>query len=170
MMIWAMDLGSSQSAICTLDTTTGKVRHGSCRTQAARIRALLQRQRPDLVVVEISPLAALVHDLAVDLGLAIQVADTTQDAWRWWNVKRKTDRDDALKLARLAALGQINPVHIPEPRMRQWREGPAEDRHCGGDAAIVGGGLGHAAGPSAVPPGAARAGRLIGRRGRRTEA
>jgi transposase len=122
MMIFAMDLGSSKSAICTLDTVTGQVRHSSCRTQAARIRTLLQRQRPDLVVVEISPLAAMVHDLAVGLGLAIQVADTTQDAWRWRNVKRKTDRDDALKLARLAALGQINPVHIPEPRMRQWRE------------------------------------------------
>jgi len=122
MMIFAMDLGSSKSAICTLDTGSGQVQHGSCPTQAAKIRTLLQRRRPDLVVVEVSPLAAMVHDVAVELGLAIQVADPTQDAWRWRNVKRKTDRDDALKLARLAALGQINPVHIPEPRMRQWRE------------------------------------------------
>ena len=41
---------------------------------------------------------------------------------RWKNVKRKTDRDDALKLARLAALGQLQPVHIPPPRIRQWRQ------------------------------------------------
>jgi transposase len=73
-------------------------------------------------VIEICPLAALVHDLAVELGIAVQVADTTQDAWCWKNVKRKTDHDDALKLARLSALGQINCVHIPSPTMRQWRK------------------------------------------------
>jgi transposase len=121
MLIFAMDLGSSKSAFCLLDTETLVQRAGTCPTQAAKLRKLLDRHRPALVVVEISPLAAMVHDVAQELGLAIQVADTTQDAWRWRNVKRKTDRDDALKLAKLAALGQINPVHIPNPRMRQWR-------------------------------------------------
>jgi transposase len=121
MLIFAMDLGSSKSAFCLFDTQTGVQRHGVCHTDAERIGRLLQRQRPALVVVEISPLAAMVHDLAHSLGVPVQVADTTQDAWRWRNVKRKTDRDDALKLARLAALGQINPVHIPDPLMRQWR-------------------------------------------------
>lgn len=121
MLILAMDLGSSKSAFCLLDTETLVQRHGACRTDAESVRNLLHRDRPALVVVEISPLAAMVHDVAQELGLAIQVADTTQDAWRWRNVKRKTDRDDALKLAKLAALGQINPVHIPDPLMRQWR-------------------------------------------------
>jgi transposase len=55
------------------------------------------------------------------LNLEIQVADPTQDAWKWKNVKRKTDQDDALKLARLSALEQLNLVHIPSPAMRQWR-------------------------------------------------
>lgn len=122
MLIFAMDLGVSKSAICLLDTKTLAVRQGGCRTSAERIRTLLQRHRPDLVVVEVSPLAAMVHDVGVALGLRVLVADTTQDAWRWKNVKRKTDRDDALKLARLAAIEQINPVHIPDPQMRQWRE------------------------------------------------
>ena len=81
-----MDLGSSKSAICTLDTATGAVRHSPCRTQAARIHSLLQRQRPNLVVIEISPLAAMVHDVAVSLGIAIQVADAAQEAWRWRSV------------------------------------------------------------------------------------
>jgi transposase len=120
-LVFATDRGSSKSALCTLDTATGAVRHSTCRTQAARIRTLLQRPRPALVVIEISPLAALVHDVAVSLGIAIQVADATQDAWRWRNVKRQTDRDYARKLARLAALGQLNPVHLPEPQMRPWR-------------------------------------------------
>jgi transposase len=51
----------------------------------------------------------------------VQVADTTQDAWRWKHVKRKTDRDDAFKLVRLALLEQINPVHMPTPAVRQMR-------------------------------------------------
>ena len=122
MLILAIDLGMCKSAICLFDTQTGEVRNHMVPTEAERIRKLLTRERPDLAVVEISPLAAMVHDVAQELGVAIQVADTTQDAWRWRNVKRKTDRDDALKLARLAALGQINPVHIPTPQMRQWRE------------------------------------------------
>ena len=85
-MIFALDRGSSQSALCTLDTCTGAVRHSLCRTQAARIRTPLQRPRPNLVVIQILPLAALVHDVAVSLGIAIQVADATQEAWRWRSV------------------------------------------------------------------------------------
>jgi transposase len=122
MLILALDLGLSKSAVCLFDTHTNRVRHDTCPTQPEQLQALFEQQRPDLVVVEICPLAATVYDLARSLGLGIIVADTTQDAWRWRNVKRKTDRDDALKLARLAALDQLNPVHMPTPQMRQWRE------------------------------------------------
>ena len=122
MLILAIDLGWSKSVFCQMDTTTGEVSFGTFATSAAALRDVCQRRRPDQVVVEICPLAGVVHDLGQELGLAVLVADTTQDAWRWKNVKRKTDRDDALKLARLAALGQLNPVHIPPPRIRQWRQ------------------------------------------------
>jgi hypothetical protein len=36
-------------------------------------------------------------------------------------VKRKTDRDDALKLARLAAVGEIEGVPVPPRAIRQWK-------------------------------------------------
>ena len=36
-------------------------------------------------------------------------------------MKRKTDRDDALKLAQLAALEQLPTVHVPAPETRQRR-------------------------------------------------
>jgi transposase len=121
MNIVAIDLGQSKSVFCRFDTATGEFRFGVVSTTAERLRTLLHRERPDQVAVEICPLAATVHDIAAELGLDLIVADTTQDAWRWKNNKRKTDRDDALKLARLAALGQLNPVHIPSPKMRQWR-------------------------------------------------
>jgi transposase len=37
------------------------------------------------------------------------------------HIKRKTDRDDALKLAKLAALGQLVPVYIPCRQQREYR-------------------------------------------------
>jgi transposase len=72
-------------------------------------------------VIESGPLAARVHDLATAAQVVVLVADTTQDAWQWKNVQRKTDADDASKLVRLAALRQINPVHIPAPAVRERR-------------------------------------------------
>lgn len=49
------------------------------------------------------------------------VANANQEAWRWKNVKRKTDKDDALKLAKLAALDQILPVDVPVAERHQYR-------------------------------------------------
>ena len=44
-----------------------------------------------------------------------------QNNKRWKNVKRKTDKDDALKLARLAMMGQLKPVHVPTHQGREHR-------------------------------------------------
>lgn len=120
MRILAIDLGQSKSDFA-FGGREGKEQLGCFNTAENQLRKLLKRLAPDQVVIEICPLAARMHDLAQELGIAIVVADTTQDAWAWRNVKRKTDRDDALKLLRLALVGQLNPVHIPSPRMRQWR-------------------------------------------------
>ncbi|HSQ54781.1 MAG TPA: hypothetical protein VLM40_03470, partial [Gemmata sp.] len=65
------------------------------------LRRELTREPIALVVCEASSPAGWLHDLCEVLGLAIVVASTTGAAWQWKNVKRKTDRDDALKLARL---------------------------------------------------------------------
>lgn len=120
MSILAIDLGQSKS-VFVFRSDEGQERFGSFNTRSDELRNLLTKHRPSRVVVEICPLAAMVHDLAAELGIGTLVADTTQDAWTWRNVKRKTDRDDALKLLRLALVDQINPVHMPAPVMRQWR-------------------------------------------------
>lgn len=119
--IFAIDLGKSKSVFCRFNTISGTTQFGSFPTNQDELRKRLERERPDRVVAEICPQAAMVYDVAGALKIEVQIADTTQDAWQWRNVKRKTDKDDALKLARLSALGQINCVHIPSPRMRQWR-------------------------------------------------
>ncbi len=121
MTILALDLAKSKSTFCNFNTVTGEVTFGDVATKRARLRELLERVHPARVAIEICPLAGWVHDLVRELNIEIQVADPTQDAWKWKNVKRKTDEDDALKLARLSALGQLNLVHIPSPKMRQWR-------------------------------------------------
>jgi transposase len=46
---------------------------------------------------------------------------TNEEAWRWASVKRKTDRDDALKLARMAAMKKLKAVHTPSPEHREFR-------------------------------------------------
>ena len=53
--------------------------------------------------------------------MELEVANPTHDAWRWRNVKRKTDRLDALKLAHLSAARQLPLVHLPQRSVRQWR-------------------------------------------------
>jgi transposase len=73
------------------------------------------------VVIEIGPTVGWVCDLCRGRGIPVEVANPNHEAWRWKNVKRKTDRDDALKLARLSAFGQLPTVHVPEPSVRAWR-------------------------------------------------
>lgn len=121
MRILGMDLGQRKSAWAQVDSTTGELQEGWVSLDDAALRHLLKCRRPDRVVVESGPLAARVHDLLVAQGVAVVVADTTGAAWSWKNVKRKTDPDDARKLVRLALLGQINPVHVPAPAVRQLR-------------------------------------------------
>ena len=121
MNILGMDLGQSKSAWEALNTKTGEVTWGEVRTSEDALSKLLTKIGPDQLVIESCPLAARVHDWATAAGISVLVADTTQDAWQWKNVKRKTDADDASKLARLAAMGQINAVHIPETAVRERR-------------------------------------------------
>jgi transposase len=121
MIILAMDLGQDKSVSCVLSTETGQVKFGTLKTTPTAVHGLLGKVRPDRLVIEICPLAGWVVDLARESGIDVQVADTSGEAWQYKKLKRKTDRDDALKLARLSALDQINCVHVPARPMRQWR-------------------------------------------------
>src|SRR4030095_9456141 len=56
-----------------------------------------------------------------EIGVACKVANTASEAWKYKHAKRKTDRDDALRLAQLEALGQRPEVVVPEKRVREWR-------------------------------------------------
>ncbi len=49
------------------------------------------------------------------------VANTASEAWKFKHLKRKTDKDDALRLAQLYVLDQLPTVTLPPTAIRQWR-------------------------------------------------
>jgi transposase len=121
MKILALDLGNFKSVACDYETQTTKHEFETIVSSKEAVGELLRKRRPDRVVIEICPLAGWVYDLVRELGIEIQVAGTNEQAWRWRNVKRKTDRRDGLKLAHKSALGDLKLVHVPEREIRQWR-------------------------------------------------
>jgi hypothetical protein len=48
-------------------------------------------KEPERVVMEICSIAGWIVDIATALGKGTEVANTSHDAWRWKNVKKKTD-------------------------------------------------------------------------------
>jgi transposase len=119
--ILAIDLGKFRSTACVYEGSTGEHSFTTVRTKPGDIHDLLATRQPQRVVVEIGSAAGWVHDMALTMGLEIQVANPNHDAWRWKNVKRKTDKDDALKLAQLSAMNQLPTLQLPSPKIRQWR-------------------------------------------------
>lgn len=117
--ILAIDLGKFNSVFCWFDPNTGEVDFRTAKTTPDAVRAELLRKAVDQVVIEACSQAGWVHDLCGELGLPCAVANTAGAAWAWKNVKRKTDRDDALKLARLWALGELPIVAVPAAAVRQ---------------------------------------------------
>jgi transposase len=121
MKILAIDLGKFNSVACWLDTATNQSEFETLATQRWAFEQLLSKTQPNQVLIETSSISGWVHDLIQGLDYKVIVANPSAEAWRWKNVKRKTDKDDALKLAKLAALEQISSVHVPKPEQRQYR-------------------------------------------------
>jgi transposase len=121
MNILAIDLGKFNSMICFYDSETQSAEFLQASTSRGYFLSVLKNRRPDLVVMEACGPSGWVKDLCDELEIPTLVCSTNEEAWRWKNVKRKTDRDDALKLARLAALKQLKPTHVPDCRMREYR-------------------------------------------------
>jgi transposase len=119
--ILGLDLGKFKSVACLYDPNTQEARYETISTDPETLRRHLQRLRPDLVVFETCTVAGWVADLCDEMGSPRLVADPMNEAWRWSKVKRKTDRDDALKLARMAALGELPTAYVPPAEARQYR-------------------------------------------------
>lgn len=119
--ILAIDLGKFKSVACIYQVEDGTHRFQTLATTPAAVHDLVVSVGPQRVVIEVGPAAGWVKDLCEALGVTIQIANSNHEAWRWKNVKRKTDKDDALKLAQLSAMNQLPTVTLPGTRVRQWR-------------------------------------------------
>lgn len=124
--ILAVDLGKFNSVACVYERHTHEHRFISVQTTPKSIHDLLvEHQTADptgtLLVIETCDVSGWVYDIATTLGMPVAIANPSHEAWRWTRVKRKTDKDDALKLAKLTLLGQLPTVHMPSPQQRQRR-------------------------------------------------
>jgi transposase len=119
--ILAIDLGKFNSVTCLLNTKTNETEFWTISTDRQYLRTVLTKYEPDLVVIEACGMAGWIHDVCQAEGCQVLVCNPAQEAWKWKNVKRKTDRDDALKLAKLAALDQLVAVHVPCQQQREYR-------------------------------------------------
>jgi transposase len=119
--ILAIDLGKYKSVAC-LYRAGGEPAFATVASNPEALLRLGERHQPAVVVVEACLLAGWVHDLFANAGFACKVANTAAEAWKFKHTKRKTDKDDALRLAQLEALGQLPAVAVPDPPTRQWRQ------------------------------------------------
>jgi transposase len=120
-VIVAVDLGKYKSVACVHVPATGEYRFTTFETTRAELRKLVGREQPGVVVIEACLLAGWVHDLCGELGIRCLVANTASEAWKFKHLKRKTDKDDALRLAQLYLLSQLPTVTLPPTTVRQWR-------------------------------------------------
>lgn len=121
MKILALDLGKFNTMCCYFDSKTRKHSFLNATTDRSYLSTVFKKHKVDLVVMEACGPSGWINDLAIGLGLKTLICSTNEEAWRWSNVKRKTDKDDALKLARMAAMGELKPVHMPSEEHREFR-------------------------------------------------
>lgn len=121
MMILALDLGKFNTMCCFFDPKIRKPEFLLIPTDPETLTKVMKSKKVDLVVMEACGPCGWISDLCGELKLKTLVCSTNEDAWRWANVKRKTDRDDAYKLARMASVHELKAVHIPTKDQRQFR-------------------------------------------------
>jgi transposase len=121
MKILALDLSKFKSVGCVYEAASGAHRYRRVNTTPQALHDLLVELEPDRVVLEVGSVSGWISDLVRALEIELQVVNTNGEAWRWRSVKQKHDQADALKLARLSAMNQLELVHVPAADIRQWR-------------------------------------------------
>ena len=121
MKIIAIDLGKFKSVVCEMNCDSKEHQFETISTSPKVVRRLLEQRRPERVVFEIGAQAGWVVDIAEELKMSYQVANTNHEIWQWNRTRCKTDRRDALKLAKVSMLDELPKVHIPHAAVRRRR-------------------------------------------------
>jgi len=118
--ILALDLGKYKSVACVY-RAADDLRFTTVTSSRQELGRLIDTCQPAIVLFEACLLAGWVRDLCADKGVKCLVANTTSEAWKFKHLKRKTDRDDALRLAEVYRLGKFPAVALPEKEVREKR-------------------------------------------------
>ena len=100
--ILSLDLGKYKSVACLYDSAED-TRFTTITTSRAELTRLFDKYRPSMVLIEACLLCGWVCDLWQELGIPCLVANTSSEAWKFKHLKRKTDRDDALRLVEVGS-------------------------------------------------------------------
>ena len=121
MLYVGLDVHSRQSSLCILNSAGGTVNQIQLKgPRSAVVDRLRQLDQPFSVCYEAScgyghlyeALRPLAHHVAVAHPAKLRLI---------WRDKRKNDRIDAQKLAKLLLLDMVPPVHVPHVDVRAWR-------------------------------------------------
>ena len=121
MMIFAIDLGKFKSVGCLYDTDSKSATYSKFDNRPGVVHDLLVEHKPDRLVIEIGTTAGWVQDIGEALEIPTQVANTNHAAWRFSVNPNKSDRNDALRLAKMSALDELPTVNLPGKKIREWR-------------------------------------------------
>jgi transposase len=94
MIMLSLDLGKFNTMCCVYNSKTRKHVFINAATERTYLTILLKKTKCDLVVMETCGPSGWINYLAMSLGHKTLVCSTNEDAWKWSNVKRKTDKDD----------------------------------------------------------------------------
>jgi len=121
MKILALDCGKNKSVFLDYQTASGPREYGKVLTRTADIHDLLVARKPDVLVLEIGADAGWIYDIAAALSIPAKVANTNDERWHWKKTRNKNDRKDTLKMAQMTENDTLPTVHMPDPKVRQWR-------------------------------------------------
>jgi transposase len=120
MFYVGLDVHSKTIAICVLNSD-GKVAERHSVREVRQMMQVLRRLPRFAVCFEASCSYGWLHDELVQVAARVVVAHPGQ-LRLIFRSKRKTDRLDAERLAKLLFLDEVPAVHVPPADVRAWRE------------------------------------------------
>lgn len=125
--IMAIDLGKFKSVVCFYDVKTATHRFVNIETTPQAIHDLVVENPVDMIVFEACDVIGWICDLLDDLNnpetheVKYMVANTNSPEFSGKRLKKKTDKNDALMLARRMALGNMPVIYVPKKEVREKR-------------------------------------------------
>lgn len=129
MLYVGLDIHSKHIDLCVISDRGGIVQRGKVRQVDQMVRVLEALPKPISVCYEVSCGYGYYHDLLTPIATQVVAANPGR-LQLIFGSKRKNDRIDAEKLAKLLLVGAAVAVHVPSANVRLWRELITMRRRC----------------------------------------